>query len=71
MLTEIGQKRQFLGEILIQRDKLVRLQLEKALTLQKEIGSKIGEILVRLGYVQTMDIIAAMSQQYNLPYIYG
>jgi len=58
-----------LGEILIQRKKITREQLESALQAQKQKGGFIGEILVNFGLLDERDIVVALVIQYGLPYI--
>ncbi len=58
-----------LGEILIQRKKITREQLEGALQAQKEKGGFIGEILVNFGLLDERDIVVALVIQCGLPYI--
>jgi len=58
-----------LGEILIQRKKITREQLESALQAQKEKGGYIGEILVNFGLLDERDIVVALVIQCGLPYI--
>ena len=58
-----------LGEILIQRKKITREQLEGALQAQKEKGGFIGEILVNSGLLDERDIVVALVSQCGLPYI--
>jgi len=58
-----------LGEILIQRKKITREQLDSALQAQKEKGGFIGEILVNFGILDERDIVVALVIQYGLPYI--
>ena len=58
-----------LGEILIQRKRINRDQLQVALDIQKEKGGFIGEILVNLGYLDERDIVVALVIQCGLPYI--
>ncbi len=58
-----------LGEILIQRKRITREQLETALRTQKEKGGIIGEILVDLGFLEERDIVVALVIQCGLPYI--
>ena len=58
-----------LGEILIQRKKITREQLEAALQAQKEKGGLIGEVLVSLGLLDERDIVVALVTQSGLPYI--
>jgi hypothetical protein len=58
-----------LGEILIQRKKITREQLDNALQAQKEKGGFIGEILVNFGLLDERDIVVALVIQCGLPYI--
>lgn len=58
-----------LGEILIRRKKITRRQLETALEVQAKENCFIGEILVKLGYLDEKDIVAALVIQLGLPYI--
>ncbi|MDE1919927.1 MAG: hypothetical protein KGJ09_00740 [Candidatus Omnitrophica bacterium] len=58
-----------LGEILIQRKRISRAQLDAALKVQKEKGGIIGEILVNFGYLDERDIVVALVIQCGLPYI--
>jgi len=59
-----------LGEILIQRRCLNRAQLEDALKLQSgKENSFIGEILVKLGYLEEQDIVTALVIQQGQGYI--
>jgi len=58
-----------LGEILIQRKKITREQLESALRTQKDKGGYIGEILVGQGLLDERDIVVALVIQCGLPYI--
>jgi type IV pilus assembly protein PilB len=58
-----------LGEILIQRKKINRDQLQVALDIQKEKSGFIGEILVNLGFLDERDIVVALVIQCGLPYI--
>ncbi len=58
-----------LGELLLKAQLVTEEQLEKALTEQKQIGGRLGEHLVRLGYVSEEDILDCLSQQYGVPSI--
>lgn len=62
-------KKRFLGEILIDRKKITPLQLERALNVQKRDGGYLGEILVKLDFIEEQDVIAALVIQCHLPYI--
>src|SRR5271170_4023379 len=58
-----------LGEILIQRKRITREQLDSALQVQKAKGGFIGEILVNLGLLDERDIVVALVIQCGMPYI--
>lgn len=58
-----------LGEILVQRNKITRQQLEEALKTQKEKGGFIGEILVNMGLLDERDVVVALVVQCGLSYI--
>ncbi|MDE2027057.1 MAG: hypothetical protein KGK03_00620 [Candidatus Omnitrophica bacterium] len=58
-----------LGEILVQRKRITREQLDAALKRQKEKGGIIGEVLVGLGFLDERDIVVALVIQCGLPYI--
>jgi type IV pilus assembly protein PilB len=44
-------------------------QLKEALKLQKETGGKLGETLIKLGFVSEEDITECLSQQFGVPSI--
>ena len=58
-----------IGELLTKAKLVSDQQLEKALDEQKQSGGRIGEHLVRLGFVTEEDILDCLSQQYGVPSI--
>ena len=58
-----------LGEILIERRLIGQEDLDRALELQKERGEKLGKILVDLGFIATRDVLAALSDQLEIPLV--
>ena len=58
-----------LGEMLIDCRLITREQLEEALTLQKEKGGLLGNVLVSLGYINEEAIAQALTAQYGFPYL--
>ena len=64
-----ASNRPLIGEILMQRNKITQTQLEQALKIQQNDHSVLGEILVKLGYVDDLDIVVALVVQCGLPYI--
>ena len=58
-----------LGEILLERGVISRVQLEAALKEQKELGLLFGEALVSLKYATEEDIVQALTCQYGFPFL--
>ena len=61
--------RKQLGELLIEDKIIDKQQLDMALSIQKDKGGLIGEILVELGFVKEEDIAKALTMQYGFPYL--
>ncbi len=63
--------RRLLGEILVAQEWITPHQLEEALQCQNRNGRSeyLGEILVRLGYAEELEIVTALGVQCNLPFI--
>ena len=57
-----------LGEILLQQGLITESQLQKAIETQKQSGERIGETLVKLGYIDEENIVSALAKQLLLPY---
>ena len=62
-------KKQLLGDILLERKVITSIELQKALEVQQTKGGFLGDILVKLGFVEELDIVAALMIQCNLAYI--
>jgi general secretion pathway protein E len=58
-----------LGELLLRRNLITAEDIDRALELQKERGDKIGKIFVDLGYVAMRDVLAALSEQLEVPLV--
>ncbi|KPK96514.1 MAG: hypothetical protein AMJ95_13860 [Omnitrophica WOR_2 bacterium SM23_72] len=58
-----------LGELLVEKGVIDKRQLEKAVSLQKEKGGLIGEIIVELGFAKEEDIAQTLTAQYGFPYL--
>ena len=58
-----------IGEILIKRKCITKEQLDHALSVQQKENGFVGEILVKLGYLEERDIVVALVVQCDLPYI--
>lgn len=57
-----------LGELLVEEGLINSTQLEKAISLQRAEGGRLGEILVRLGFVKEDQMVTVLGKQLNIPY---
>jgi len=60
---------QRLGDLLVKEKVITPEQLEQALKVQKETGTRLGSILVKLGYLSDEDVTNFLSRQYGVPAI--
>jgi hypothetical protein len=58
-----------IGELLVKYGIINDTQLQEALTLQKNQGKKLGEILSELGYLTSEQLIWVLSEQVDIPYV--
>jgi type IV pilus assembly protein PilB len=59
-----------IGELLTRNGIITQTQLEEALKLQKkEKSQKLGEILIKLGYIKSGDLIWMLSEQADIPFV--
>ncbi len=58
-----------LGELLTKASLITQDQLKEALRVQKDSGGKLGETLIKLGFVSEEDITECLSQQFGVPSI--
>jgi len=54
---------EFLGYYLVKGGNIEQWQLDLALEKQKKEGGKLGEVLVRLGYLENDSVLKALEQQ--------
>lgn len=66
VVSEVGQSKR-LGEMLIDRGLLVPADLARALSLQQQIGGRLGQILVRLGAVSEESLLPVIAEQLGIP----
>ncbi len=60
---------QRLGDLLVKEKVITPDQLDQALKVQKESGSRLGSILVKLGFLSDEDVTNFLSRQYGVPAI--
>ncbi len=58
-----------LGDLLLKAQLITQDQLTKALEEQRSLGGRLGEVLMRLGFVSEEDIIECLSHQFGVPSI--
>jgi type IV pilus assembly protein PilB len=60
---------QRIGDLLVREKVISPAQLEQALKVQKETGSRLGSILVKLGFLSDEEVTNFLSRQYGVPAI--
>jgi type IV pilus assembly protein PilB len=58
-----------IGELLLKEKRITAVQLQEALSYQKNHGGKLGANLVKMGIVKDDEITALLSKQYGVPSI--
>lgn len=58
-----------LGDILVNAGIITREQLERALSEQRRLGGRLGDVITRLFHVPDTAIVLALSEQMNLPVV--
>ncbi len=61
--------KRLLGELLIEKGLLTKERLDVALKHQRVTGGLIGDILIRLGFVSSMDIAQCLAEQAGLEFV--
>jgi hypothetical protein len=56
-----------IGRVLTKMRKVTREQVVEALTYQKQHGGPLGEVMVKLGFIQPSDVLAALAGQRGEP----
>ena len=56
-----------LGELLVRNSAISNQQLAKALEDQKASGGRLGESLIKLGFIKEIDLVSFLSKQYGMP----
>jgi len=56
-----------IGDLLLREGLITREQLEKALQEQKQNGTRVGYNLVKLGFIQEIELTKTLAKQYKMP----
>jgi general secretion pathway protein E len=62
-----GVDERLLGQILLRQGRVSQVQIDDALSAQREEGGRIGEILIRRGFATEDEVMRALSLQLDLP----
>ncbi len=57
-----------LGELLVREGLITQEQLEKAITVQRQEGKRLGEVLIKLEMVKEDQMLSILGKQINIPY---
>ncbi len=57
------------GEILVSTGLITNAQLEEALSVQAKTREYLGAILIKKRFIKEEDLLTALSQQFNVPFI--
>ncbi|HAM51670.1 MAG TPA: hypothetical protein DCP92_13675 [Nitrospiraceae bacterium] len=67
MLSTAGKmKRQRLGEMLLEAERITQNELKEALRVQSQSGERIGSILVERGHIDAEELLAFLGRQLNV-----
>lgn len=58
-----------IGEILLENKLITQEQLQEALEKQKKVKSRLGSILIDLGFVSADDVGEVLSEKYQVPHV--
>jgi type IV pilus assembly protein PilB len=56
-----------IGDLLVREGMITREQLDKALQEQRQNGTRVGYNLVKLGFVQELELTKMLAKQYKMP----
>jgi type IV pilus assembly protein PilB len=67
MATPASAGSERLGDLLLREGLITKEQLEKALSEQKQNGTRVGYNLVKLGFVPELELTKVLARQYKMP----
>jgi MSHA biogenesis protein MshE len=65
----ISKQKVRIGDLLVQNSVITEAQLRTALDRQKQVGQRLGRVLIELGYVEEDQFLSFLSQQLQIPFI--
>lgn len=57
--------KRLLGDIIVERGLITAEQLDQALSVQRECGTKLGEVLVELGFITRVGLAGVITEQWD------
>ena len=66
---DFSKPKKKLGEILLEHKSITQEQLDEALKKQQEDGGLLGEILIRMNFVEERAVLVALAEQVGVPYL--
>ena len=64
-----GKGSQKLGQILLKEGLITQTQMDEAVKINEKTNTRLGRILVKLGYVENKSIVECLARKYNFPVI--
>jgi MSHA biogenesis protein MshE len=58
-----------IGDLLLQKNKIIESQLQQAIEVQQRTGEQLGAVLVKLGFVDEMTLLNTLANQLNIPFV--
>src|SRR5690349_14352544 len=67
MATPVPADTLRIGELLLKEGLITKEQLDKALQEQRQNGTRVGYNLVKLGFIQELDLVKVLARQSKMP----
>ena len=58
-----------LGDLLVEKKVITPAQLDKALAEQKKTGTRLGRMLIKLGFINEQGLLDFLAEQLKIPYV--
>ena len=67
MATPVPSSSERIGDLLLKEGMISKEQLDKALQEQRQNGTRVGYNLVKLGFIQEIELTKTLARQYKMP----
>src|SRR3989338_7498829 len=65
----IQQKKQIIGELLVEKGLISQEELERVLSEQSRTGELLGSIIIRQGLLSKEELLPVLAEQIGMPYV--